>query len=317
MLTRKVLFLLADGAVVGAGIAVGGGLVGSGAGAADDAGAGIAVGAGAAGAGVVCPVQAAINKESASAPKTNFVVFIKILLIPVSLWQKRRKILYLPIHLFKKTEPFGSNLRRILQTPVQNDMSSEILVLIRRSLAGDDTAFEQIFHAYKNLVFKTAYLILGNMQETEDALQEVFIDVHRGLGSYAPEKAAFTTWLYRITVNYCLSWKRKARFFFLAYEDVSVGVVDVGQSAHEWRTEEFDEVWRAIRKLGAKHRAVLVMRFYSDLSYAEIASVLDVPVGTVKSRMNQALMTLRADLETAPSGVVSAKMAACAVEVNS
>lgn len=202
---------------------------------------------------------------------------------------------------------------------LKNSMSSETLVLIRRSLAGDETAFEQIFHAHKNLVFKTAYLMLGNLQESEDALQEVFVDVHRSLRTYAPEKAAFTTWLYRITVNYCLSWKRKARFLFLAFDDVSINLADASQSDHEWRTEEFDAVWKAIRKLGAKQRAVLVMRFYGDLSYAEMATVLDIPIGTVKSRMNQALMGLRAELENAPGDVFAAdvaeKMKAVAVEV--
>lgn len=84
-----------------------------------------------------------------------------------------------------------------------------ILQLIRRSRAGDEQAFAAVFEQYKNLVYKTAYLMLDDAAEAEDALQEVFLRVHRELAGFDPNKGAFTTWLHRVTINYCLNHRRK------------------------------------------------------------------------------------------------------------
>ncbi len=175
-------------------------------------------------------------------------------------------------------------------------METDVNMLIRRSLAGDESAFAALFHQYKNLVFKTAFLMLGNAGEAEDVLQEVFLEVHRSLSSYQASKGAFSTWLHRITVNDCISWQRKWRrgwrrgFMNLAslshYPEVSV-------SGHEQTTEDIDSVRRALGSISNKLRAVVVLRFYWDLSYAEIAQAVNIPIGTVKSRLNQALQLMR------------------------
>ncbi len=72
-----------------------------------------------------------------------------------------------------------------------------MLELIRRCQTGDAQAFADLFHRYKNLVYKTAYLMLDSADEAEDVLQEVFFQVHRSLSTFEPSKGAFTTWLYR------------------------------------------------------------------------------------------------------------------------
>jgi RNA polymerase sigma-70 factor (ECF subfamily) len=84
--------------------------------------------------------------------------------------------------------------------------------LIQRSLTGDQQAFGEIFHQYKNLVYKTAVLMLGNPQDAEDVLQSVFMKVYKSLASYSSPKGAFSTWLHRITVNQCLNYRRRQRF---------------------------------------------------------------------------------------------------------
>ena len=81
--------------------------------------------------------------------------------------------------------------------------------IILRAKSGDREAFAILFEQYKNLVYKTAYLMLGETTEAEDALQEVFVQVYRSLSGFDHQKAAFTTWLYRVTVNYCLNRRRK------------------------------------------------------------------------------------------------------------
>ena len=170
--------------------------------------------------------------------------------------------------------------------------------LIKHAQAGDREAFAALFEQYKNLVYKTAYLILGDVHEAEDALQEVFLSVHKSLNSFDPRKGAFTTWLYRVTFNFCLNHRRyKSRYSSL--EDVSPTTATDFPSA---QLAENDSLWQATRLLSDKQQAVLILRYYWDLPYAEIASILDLPLGTVKSRLDLALKTLRKILEEQERG---------------
>jgi RNA polymerase sigma-70 factor, ECF subfamily len=159
-----------------------------------------------------------------------------------------------------------------------------------RSPAYDREAFAKLFEQYKNLVFKTAYLMFGNKEEAEDALQEVFIQVHRSLSAYDPRKGAFSTWLHRITVNYCLNQGRKRHAHLLALEDVSAVF------AHEFpgeRLAEKEAMEQALNKLSDRQKAVVILRYYWALPYSEISEILDIPLGTVKSRLDLALKTMR------------------------
>jgi len=168
--------------------------------------------------------------------------------------------------------------------------------VIERSQAGDERAFAELFEQYKNLVYKTAYLMLDEPQEAEDALQEVFLRVHRSLSSYQPAKGAFTTWLHRVTVNHCINRTRKRRLRLLPITQVHPGRMP-SQPSPERRLDDEDAIARAMRGLSGKLRAVVVLRYYWDMSYGEIAETLGIPLGTVKSRLNAALRALRAELE--------------------
>lgn len=128
-------------------------------------------------------------------------------------------------------------------------------------------------------------------------LQDVFLEVHRALSSYQASKGAFSTWLYRITVNDCLSWKRKRRFLFFSLDSYPDAIraepAHEADRTHEEQTETADQVLKAMNHLSPKLRAVVALRYYRDLSYAEIATILSIPIGTVKSRLCQALGLLR------------------------
>jgi RNA polymerase sigma-70 factor (ECF subfamily) len=173
-------------------------------------------------------------------------------------------------------------------------------VLIRRCRAGDDEAFALLFEQYKNLVYRTTYLTLGTAAEADDILQEVFLQVHRSLDSYDPSRGAFTTWLHRITVNRCLNWRR-CRLRSDSFEEI----------AEEWPADETLEpdrradrysddecVRRALRRLSPKLRVAVILRHYWDLSYAEIAEIMDLPLGTIKSRLNLAMRLMHDDLRS-------------------
>jgi RNA polymerase sigma-70 factor, ECF subfamily len=176
---------------------------------------------------------------------------------------------------------------------IPNNIEEKRLVPTFKGKAVDQAAFGRLFEDHKNLVYKTAYLMLGSETEAEEALQEVFMRVYQSLSSYDAQKGAFTTWLHRITINYCLGHRRKRRLLFQPLEEETREMAGGPEEANPAVLAEKKVMREMIEQLDGKHRAVLVLRFYSGLPYAEIASVLEIPLGTVKSRIVQALKTLR------------------------
>jgi RNA polymerase sigma-70 factor (ECF subfamily) len=166
--------------------------------------------------------------------------------------------------------------------------------------AGDESAFESVFQDYRKMVFKTAYLMTGSKEEAEDILQEVFVSVWRSRNTFNPKKGKLTTWIYRITVNQCLSRRRRRKPALLSLEEKSINLPDIKP---EERPEEvlvtrleYERLVKAMNALDGRHRSVLVLRYFNDLSYDEIAQVIGIPLGTVKSRISQALRSLRAQM---------------------
>ena len=162
--------------------------------------------------------------------------------------------------------------------------------------------FEKIFQQYKDRVFKTAYLIAGNVQEAEDILQEVFIKVHEAAGTFDPQKGSMGTWLHRITVNQCISQKRKKRAVSYSSEEMEERGFELADPSDEMpedmalKGEEVANMWQAVKSIDAKHRAVLALRYFDGLSYDQITKTLNIPLGTVKSRLNVAIKNLRREM---------------------
>lgn len=183
------------------------------------------------------------------------------------------------------------------------------VTLIQRCQAGDESAAAQIFENYKNLVYQTAFLILDSQDDAEDVLQEVFIQAFRSLGKYDMTKGAFSTWLHRNTVNRCLNWRRRWRFFGPSLDETSESTLQA-QGISDDQRAEVEALRQSVRKLSLKLRTVLILRYYWDLSYAELSEILDLPLGTVKSRLNQALHILQMNLkdEYAPSANPSSEV---------
>ncbi|HLO27531.1 MAG TPA: RNA polymerase sigma factor [Anaerolineales bacterium] len=171
--------------------------------------------------------------------------------------------------------------------------------IIIRAQSGDREAFALLFEQYRNLVYKTAYLMLGESTEAEDALQEVFVQVYRSLAGFDPHKAAFTTWLYRVTFNYCLNQRRKKHPISLPLDEISPTLKSEFPGS---QLAEEEVLQQAIGRLTDKQKAVVILRYFWDLPYAEIAQILDLPLGTVKSRIDLALKTLRKVLEKQETG---------------
>jgi len=169
--------------------------------------------------------------------------------------------------------------------------------------------FEAIFDCYKNMVFKLAYLTIGNVQEAEDIMQEVFIKVYRAQNSFQPEKGNFNSWLRRITINQIISRRRRKSLSSVSLEVLEEEGIELQEGHHLppedllIKQEENRSIQEAIRFLDRRQRIVLVLRYFDNLSYNEIAEVLEIPLGTVKSRINTAIKALRKELgekEVAP-----------------
>jgi RNA polymerase sigma-70 factor (ECF subfamily) len=169
--------------------------------------------------------------------------------------------------------------------------------LIEKWQHGDVNAFETLYRQYEKLVFKTAYLITGSKVEAEDALQEVFVSVWKSRHTFDPSKGKLITWRHRITVNQCSKKKPGKTPAAVSLEEKGIDLPEMKQQSQPEdilvNKLEYDRLLRAMDKLDTKHRSVLVLRYFNDLSYQEIAEALEIPLGTVKSRLNQSLRYLK------------------------
>ena len=174
--------------------------------------------------------------------------------------------------------------------------------LIEKWQHGDVNAFETLYRQYERLVFRTAYLITGSKEAAEDALQEVFLSMWKSRHTYDPNRGKLTTWLHRITVNQCSRKQKRKSPAIISLEERGV---DLPEIKHQPQPEEisiakmeYDRLLKAMNALDTKHRSVLVLRYFNDLSYQEIAEVLGIPLGTVKSRLNQSLRYLKEQMHS-------------------
>jgi RNA polymerase sigma factor (sigma-70 family) len=175
--------------------------------------------------------------------------------------------------------------------------------LIRRAQHHDHEAFRQIVERYHDLVARTARSLLGNRALAEDAAQEAWLDVWRGLSRFQ-SGAAFRPWLLAIVANRCRMLMRRAALATTTLEDGEAMLLpsadDVVWSAI--RRETGKEILTALKTLSPEHRRVLALRYFADLDIGEIAAVLGIPDGTVKSRLHRALANIRAAMpEHTPS----------------
>jgi len=169
------------------------------------------------------------------------------------------------------------------------------LELIQRALRGDIEAWGEIVRRYKEAVFGIAFGILGNAHDAEDATQDAFIRAYENLERY-DLKRKFSTWIFTITANICKNKLRRERFF-APLKDVAqlFGGEDPAEQLE--REERQLLVQEALAALDEKYRAPLVLRYYGDLEYKEIAEVLGMPEGTVKTRIHRAKLQLKAWME--------------------
>lgn len=183
-------------------------------------------------------------------------------------------------------------------------MSKQDDLLIQRCLDGDTTAFGELVGLYQDRVFNSVCRLLGNAEDAQDVVQEAFILAYQSLNRFKGE-SQFSTWLYRIAYNAAISYKRKQRVV-LSIDGAKNGEnrsdpVDPSEEIRPEHAMEQQEqesrIQQALSQLSPDHRVVLIMKDMEGQKYETMAEILEVPVGTIRSRLHRARLELREILE--------------------
>lgn len=187
--------------------------------------------------------------------------------------------------------------------------------LVRAAAGGDENAFAELVRLHEKKVYNLALRICGNAEDASDAAQEAFVSAWKGLPNFRGE-AGFSTWLYRLTSNAAIDLLRrnKRQRGEISLDDLNAGIdpVDRGPSLQERveGAELREAVMAGLALLSEDHRQALVLREMQEMRYEEIASVLGVDLGTVKSRISRARGSLRKILQSSGnlSGYLPSKL---------
>lgn len=180
-------------------------------------------------------------------------------------------------------------------------------LLIDRFKSGDESAFNEMIKRHWDRIYGMVHQLLRNQQDAEEVTQDAFIRAHRGLADFRGD-AAFSTWLYQIAINLARNrywyWWRRRRDKTISFDqpvsetnDTPISEIittELTTPGDVTVTQELvDHIAVGMEKIRAKHREVLILRNVKNMSYEEIAEVLGISVGTVKSRIARARESLR------------------------
>lgn len=180
--------------------------------------------------------------------------------------------------------------------------------LVKRSLQGDNEAFDQLVVKYQNKIYALAYRYMGSEEDAYDMTQDTFIKAYRSLRSFKGD-ASFGTWLYRVATNVCLDElrRRKRRIVALSLDEplatrdgdeMEKEIADSSPTADIlYEQKELSRyIQDLLNEMKPDHKSTIILRDIMELTYEEIAQVLNCNVGTVKSRLSRARDALRKKL---------------------
>jgi RNA polymerase sigma-70 factor (ECF subfamily) len=176
--------------------------------------------------------------------------------------------------------------------------------LIAESLQGNTEAFGVLVRRYQERLYHSVYRLVENSEDAQDVVQEAFLSAYQSLHGFKGD-SRFFTWLYRIAVNTAISLKRKRRVMARIErgddEERTNEPADLSEDNRPGHAVEQAElttrVQNALKQLSAEHRAVLVLKDMEGQKYEVMAQILQVPIGTIRSRLHRARLELRAILE--------------------
>jgi RNA polymerase sigma-70 factor, ECF subfamily len=163
---------------------------------------------------------------------------------------------------------------------------------------GSEWALEEAYRRWSAIIYSVAMRSCGNTHDAEDVTQQVFVSAWRSRTSFDPTKRALPAWLLGVTKNKIADhWANRAR------EERRIAAVEVASETAVWSEEEVDNIADRVlltdelSRLGEPQRKIMELAFYQDLSHSQIASVLSLPLGTVKSHIKRSLAGMRRRLE--------------------
>jgi RNA polymerase sigma-70 factor (ECF subfamily) len=191
---------------------------------------------------------------------------------------------------------------RLLQ---QGTVSADDQRLIAECLQGRTAAFGELVRRYQDRLYNTVYRLVDNAEDAQDVVQDAFLNAYQSLDSFKGD-SRFFTWLYRIAVNAAISLKRKRKVAFSIHArgDHPEGRTEplddseFSKPGHSLeRAEEERRIQAALNLLSPEHRTVLILKDMEDQKYETIAEILQVPIGTIRSRLHRARIELRSLLQ--------------------
>jgi RNA polymerase sigma-70 factor (ECF subfamily) len=193
---------------------------------------------------------------------------------------------------------------------------AEDIAAVKLAKKGDRKEFNRLVQKYQDSVVSLCTHLMRNRTEGEDAAQDTFVSAFQAIGSFRGE-SRFFTWLYSIAVNMC---RNRQRSFWqrLFLHSASTGAPDVDRDLSEtieildstpWPSEQLekkelrDQIKRVLMQMPARYRELIVLRDIKELSYSEIAAILEIPLGTVKSGLARARLAMQVELRGLVDGI--------------
>lgn len=179
--------------------------------------------------------------------------------------------------------------------------------LIEKSIQGDIESFEKLVTQYNRYIYNIAYRMMGNEEDAKDMSQEALIKAYKGIAKFKQE-SNFSTWLYRIVINVCKDELRKRSLSTVSMDEpigemsqikdvIEDGSVSVNPVIVYEQLELRKEIENALNKLTDEGKSVIILKDILGYSYQEIGEILQVPIGTVRSRLSRGRMALKTELQ--------------------
>lgn len=167
-------------------------------------------------------------------------------------------------------------------------------IRIERLRAGDAGSFRELVEHYQHKVYAMAYRFCGCSHEAKDLAQDIFLRVYENIGGFQG-RSSLDTWIYRLALNQCISWKRRRGRRAVLGRDGPVYAVEAGESPDAClaSVEEREHLHRALRQLPVKYVSIIELYYFQELSYQQIAELTGIAVRTVETRLYRARQRLR------------------------
>ena len=189
-------------------------------------------------------------------------------------------------------------------------MEDQELLWLEQARRGDQAAFSRLVGVYQRPVYNLCYRVLGNAPEAEDAAQETFVRMYTKLHTYQPERK-LSSWVLSIASHYCIDCLRRRRGQWVSLDEEPIATMlpshNRGPEESALRQESRDEVQRLVDTLPPAYRVPLILRYWYDLSYVEIAEAMGLTLQAVKSRLHRARLQM---IDKVPAGSIVAMVPA-------